>query len=30
MKVTGKFEVNLKPIDSYAQGVEGINLAGCL
>ncbi len=27
MKVTGKFEVTLKPIDSYAQGVEGIALS---
>ena len=27
MKITGKFNVDLKPIESYAQGQEGINLA---
>ena len=27
MKVSGKFNVQLKPLDSYAQGQEGINLA---
>jgi len=26
MKVSGKFEVDLKPIDSYAKGTDGINL----
>jgi len=26
MKVTGKFEVNLNPLSSYNQGIEGINL----
>lgn len=26
MKVSGKFEVDLKPIDSYVKGTDGINL----
>lgn len=26
MKIIGKFEVKLSPLDSYAQGVNGINL----
>ena len=26
MKVSGKFEVKLQPLDSYAQGIDGINL----
>ena len=26
MKITGKFEVNLNPLDGYAKGVDGINL----
>jgi hypothetical protein len=26
MKVSGKFEVRLQPLDSYAEGIDGINL----
>jgi len=26
MKITGKFEVSMNPLDSYAQGVNGINI----
>ena len=26
MKISGKFDVNLKPLDAYAQGQSGINL----
>ncbi len=26
MKVSGEFEVNLKPLDTYTQGSDGINL----
>ncbi len=27
MTITGKFEVNLKPIDAYAKGQDGVNIA---
>ena len=27
MKAKGKFEVNLKPIDAYAKGQDGVNIA---
>jgi hypothetical protein len=27
MKINGEFEVNLNPLESYAQGEEGINLS---
>ena len=27
MKITGRFEVKLNPMDTYAQGLEGIHLA---
>jgi hypothetical protein len=26
MKISGKFDVKLNPLDSYTQGIEGINL----
>ena len=26
MKVTGKFDVDLKPLDAYAEGQDGVNL----
>jgi len=26
MKISGEFEVDLKPIDSYVQGTDGINI----
>ena len=26
MRVSGKFEVNLQPLEAYAQGVDGVNL----
>lgn len=26
MKISGEFNVNLKPIDTYAKGIDGVNL----